>query len=55
MVTRELWCVMFKGHIHTDIDQRLAVFRSRELARAWVRKNGIRGCVVFKLAKADLD
>jgi hypothetical protein len=43
----KFWAVMFNHHVHTDADQRLAIFRSRDLARAWKRKHGVKGCYVW--------
>ncbi len=47
---RLLWAVWFRDHIHTDAEQKLAVFRTKKIATAWARTEG-RGmdCTVRRL------
>ena len=44
-----IWAVWFGNHIHTDCEQKLAVFRTKKIAKKWMQKNGIDGCRVEKL------
>ena len=46
---RQLWAVYFKDHIHTDYEQKLAVFRTYRKARKWVHDYGTDECRVKRL------
>ena len=48
-----LWAVYFKDHIHTDYEQKLAVFRTYGKARKWVREYGTDECRVTRLEVAN--
>lgn len=46
-----VWAVWTRDHIHTDIDQRLAVFSTKKDAADWVKKYG--GKAIKKFVIAD--
>lgn len=50
---KHAWAVWFGNHIHTDVDQKLAIFRTRKLAQAWMSVNGTDGCRIEKLPLAN--
>ena len=44
---QHLWAVWFNGHIHTDADQKLAIFRTRRLAEEFVERECMPSNVVI--------
>lgn len=38
-----MYAVLFKDHIHTDVDGKLAIFRHKQKAEEWVKNHGIMG------------
>lgn len=44
-----LWAVYFGGHIHTDVERKLAVFARRSEASSWVHEHGTSECKIRKL------
>lgn len=43
------YAVVFRGHIHTDIDKRLTVLRTKREALQWIKDHGGPDCKVVKL------
>ena len=46
---KSLWAVYFAGHIHTDVERKLAIFATRKEAASWVTNHGTSECKVRKL------
>jgi hypothetical protein len=47
--TGVLWAVIFRDHIHTDAEQKLAVFATRTKATQWIKEHGGPDCRVLRL------
>jgi hypothetical protein len=52
-----VWVVWYRDHIHTNVEQQLAIFPKRKDASAWIKKNAIfpADCKVKRLVVSSPD
>lgn len=44
IIIDQVWLILFRDHIHTDVNGKLAIFASKSAAQAWIDKWGTPDC-----------